>query len=204
MARPRVHDENLRSTLLEHTGRLITENGVAALSLRALAKDAGTSTTAVYSLFGGRSALLAALFEESFNSFGQAQRAVPVTGDVVDDLLALGHAYWTWAQGHPHLYGVMFSQVLADVPRTPGQFAAAGTAIEPLANAVAAGVRSGVLTGDPVTITFAIWAAVHGVVSLAMADCTPGEIVIDEAMFAATAMATVRGFLTQPGPSQLA
>ncbi len=57
------------------------------------------------------------------------------------------------------------------------------------------GVRTGVLVGDPFTITVAIWAAVHGVVSLAMAGCLPGEMTIDEGLFAATAAATVRGFL---------
>jgi AcrR family transcriptional regulator len=198
MARPRVHDENLRARLLGHAGRLVTENGMAALSLRTLAADAGTSTTAVYSLFGGKSELLGALFEESFHSFGAAQRAVPVTGDVIVDLLALGHAYWTWAQEHPHLYGVMFSQVLADFARTPEQLAASATTIEPLAGAVAAGVRSGVLVGDPFAITFAIWAAVHGVVSLAMAGCLPGDMIIDEGLFTATAAATVRGFRAGP------
>jgi AcrR family transcriptional regulator len=181
--------------LLEHAGRLVTENGMAALSVRAVAGDAGTSTTAVYSLFGGKSELLGALFEESFVSFGTAQRAVTVTGDVVDDLMALGQAYWAWARGHPHLYGVMFSQVLADFPRTAEQLNAAATTIEPLSTAVTAGVRTGVLVGDPFTITVAIWAAVHGVVSLAMAGCLPGEMTIDEGLFAATAAATVRGFL---------
>lgn len=198
MARPRVHDENLRARLLEHAGRLVTENGTGALSVRTVASDAGTSTTAVYSLFGGKSELLAALFEESFDSFGAAQRAVHVTGDVVDDLAALGQAYWTWARGHPHLYSVMFSQVLARFPLTPEQSKAAGTTIEPLRAAVTAGVQSGVLTGDPATITFAIWAAVHGVVSLAMAGCLPGDNTIDEGLFTATATATVRGFLTRP------
>src|SRR3954469_7471977 len=105
MARPRVHDENLRSQLLETAGRLVTEEGIAALSLRTLAAKAGTSTTAVYSLFGGKPALLGALFEESFTSFGKSQRAVPITGDALTDLTALGRAYWRWARRHPHLYG---------------------------------------------------------------------------------------------------
>lgn len=183
--------------MLEHAGRLVTENGMTALSLRTLAADAGTSTTAVYSLFGGKSELLGALFEESFSSFGAAQRGVPITGDVIVDLAALGHAYWTWAQSHPHLYSVMFSQVLADFARNSEQAIAAVSTIEPLSSAVAAGVRSGHLQGDSSTITFAIWAAVHGVVSLSLAGCLSGELVVDEALFTAAAAATVRGFLKQ-------
>ena len=198
MARPRVHDENLRSRLLEHAGRLVTERGMAALSLRALAADAGTSTTAVYSLFGGKPALLGALFEESFSSFGASQQAVPVTGDTVTDLMALGRAYWWWAREHPHLYGVMFGQALGGFVCTPEQAASAEATIKPLADVVGSAVRGGIMFGDPMTITFAIWAAVHGVVSLVLAERAPDDEVARAHLFDATALAIVRGWMRQP------
>ncbi len=65
----------------------------------------------------------------------------------------------------------MFSQVL---PRMPEQLNAAATAIEPLG------------------------AAVHVVVSIAMDGCLPSQMTIDDGLFAATAAATVRGFLAGP------
>jgi AcrR family transcriptional regulator len=198
MARPRVHDENLRSQLLEHAGRLVTERGMGALSLRALAADAGTSTTAVYSLFGGKPALLGALYEESFSSFGTSQDAVPVTGDTLTDLMALGRAYWSWARGHPHLYSVMFGQALGGFVCTPEQAATAEATIGPLAAVVRSGVETGVLSGDPMTVTFAIWAAVHGVVSLVMADRGPADEVVRAHLFDATALAVVRGWMSRP------
>src|SRR6478672_3084301 len=83
MARPRLHDDNLRSRLLANAGRLVTERGVDGLSLRSLAATTSTSTTAIYALFGGKIGLLGALFDESFDSFGTAQRAVPLSGDTV-------------------------------------------------------------------------------------------------------------------------
>ena len=116
---------------------------MAALSLRTLAAEVGTSTTAVYSLFGGKPALLGALFEESFSSFGASQQAVPVTGDTLADLLALGRAYWTWARAHPDLYGVMFGQVLGGFACTPEQEASAEATIGPLSTAVRSGGRIG-------------------------------------------------------------
>ena len=195
MARPRIHDDELRQRLLDQTGRMVTKNGMAALSLRALAAEAGTSTTAVYSLFGGKPALLGALFEESFTSFGASQRAVPVTGDTLTDLLALGRAYWVWARANPHLYVVMFGQVLGGFACTPEQEATAESTIGPLAAAVQSGVESGFLVGDPMTITFAIWAAVHGVVSLVMADRGPVDDAIRAHLFDATALAAVRGWM---------
>ncbi len=199
MARPRVHDENLRERLLDHAGRLVTERGMAALSLRTLAADAGTSTTAVYSLFGGKPALLGALFEESFSSFGASQLAVAVSGDTLTDLMALGRAYWSWAREHPHLYAVMFGQALGGFACTPEQEAAAESTIGPLAAVVRSGVESGVLVGDPMTITFAIWAAVHGVVSLVMADRGPPDEAIRRHLFDATALAAVRGWMARSG-----
>lgn len=201
MARPRVHDENLRSLLLEHAGRMVADRGMGALSLRNLAAEAGTSTTAVYSLFGGRPALFAALFVESFTSFGASQRAVPVSGDTVTDLLGLGRAYWTWARSNPHLYAVMFGQALGGFVCTPEEAATAEETIGPLAEVVRTGVESGVLRGDPMTITFAIWAAVHGVVSLVMADRGPVDEQVRAHLFDATAKSVVRGWLVDPGTS---
>ncbi len=174
---------------------MVTENGMRALSLRSLAAEARTSTTAVYSLFGGKPGLLAALFEESFASFGASQRAVPVTGDVMTDLAGLSRAYWAWARKHPHLYNVMFGQALGGFECTPEQASKAQGTVEPLAGVIDAAVRSGLMIGDPATITFAIWAAVHGVVSLVLAGRAPDDDAAAAHLFEASAAASVRGWL---------
>ena len=193
MPRPRLHDEDLRNRLLERAGRIVAENGVAALSLRGLAGEENTSTTAVYSLFGGKPALLSALFEASFAGFGAAQTAVPVTGDTFTDLAALGWCYREWAHLHPHLYGVMFGGVLAGFDPEPEQAATAEATIEPLAAVVRRGVDRGVLRGDPFTITFSIWATVHGLVSLGLVGCAPPEE-LARPIFEASTIALVRGW----------
>ena len=195
MPRPRVHDDELRARLLTEAGRTVNTTGIAALSLRLLAAQVGTSTSAVYSLFGGKSELLAALYEDAFGQFGAAQRAVPVTGDVLTDFTALGRAYWTWARAHPDLYPVLFSGVLGEVEPTPAQVAAAEATIEPLANLVRSAVDSRAMVGDPGAITFAIWAAVHGAVSLVLAHCAPDDEPTRSRLFDATAGAVIRGWL---------
>jgi AcrR family transcriptional regulator len=68
--RPKVHDAALRLRLLECAGATLSTRGLAALSLRTLAADVGTSTTAVYALFGGKPGLLAALHAEAFARLG--------------------------------------------------------------------------------------------------------------------------------------
>ena len=52
MARPKTYDERLRRTLVDTAAELIAAHGAEALALRPLAERAGTSTNAVYSLFG--------------------------------------------------------------------------------------------------------------------------------------------------------
>ena len=184
--------------LLEQAGRTVAAGGIRALSLRRLAVQAGTSTTAIYALFGGKPGLLGALFEESFTSFGAAQLDAPVTGDSLSDLAALAAAYWTWARGHPDLYSVMFGQVVADLHPTAEQAAAAATTIEPLVGLVRSAIASGLLAGDEWTIAFAIWSAVHGAVTLVMAGCGPPDEAAAAELFQITARAAVRGWLTRP------
>jgi len=54
MGRPREHDEATRAALLEAAERIVADRGPTALSVRAVAEAAGTSTRAVYSLFGSK------------------------------------------------------------------------------------------------------------------------------------------------------
>jgi AcrR family transcriptional regulator len=176
-------------------GRTVHSTGIASLSLRSLAGQVGTSTSAVYSLFGGKSELLGALYEEAFAQFGAAQRDVPVTGDLQLDFTALADAYWAWARANPDLYPVLFSTVLGDVEPKPAQAAAAAATIEPLSQLVQSAVDTGAMVGDPGAITFAIWAAVHGAVSLVLANCSPDDEQTRSDWFDATAGAIVRGWL---------
>ncbi|MEU0193944.1 TetR family transcriptional regulator [Streptomyces afghaniensis] len=62
VARPKTHDESLRLRLLHRAAATVFDRGTAALSLRQLAADVKTSTTAVYSLFGSKAGLLDSLY----------------------------------------------------------------------------------------------------------------------------------------------
>ena len=110
--RPKVHDAALRLRLLECAGATLSTRGLAALSLRTLAADVGTSPTAVYALFGGKPGLLAALHAEAFARLGARLNAVPLGADPVEDLVALGRAYRDAALADPHFYEVMFGGAL--------------------------------------------------------------------------------------------
>lgn len=171
MGRPKVHDDALRARLLERAAALVFEDGVGALSLRRLAGGAGTSTTAVYSLFGNKAGLLESLYREAARRFGARLAQVDLSDDPVDDIVRLGIAYRDYARGEPHLYGVLFARL--DEP-DPEAGAEAAQTIEPLIDAVRRGQAAGRLVDVPATrIALSCWGMAHGLVSLELAGTVP-------------------------------
>lgn len=174
MARPRTHDEALRLKLLDRAGELIAADGPKALSLRKLAADAGTSTTAVYSLFGSKPDLVNALYTEGFRRFGLRMAGTKLTGDPVDDLVALGTAYRASALADPHLYGIMFTKSVPGFEPNSDAEQRARATMEPLVEVIRAAIAAGVFVDvPPETIAVGAWAFVHGLVSLELSGNLP-------------------------------
>ena len=172
MARPKVHDEALRSRLLERAAVIAFERGMDALSLRRLASDAGTSTTAVYSLFGNKAGLVDGLFREATRQFAAGLATVEPSDEPVEDVVRLGLAYREYAVGEPHLYAIMFGRREEGLPDELAEDAAA--TIVPLVDAVRRGQAAGALAGGPPErIALACWATAHGLVSLELAGTVP-------------------------------
>ncbi|UOQ88370.1 TetR/AcrR family transcriptional regulator [Agromyces endophyticus] len=165
MARPPVHDEALRGRLLDVTAEVVARDGAAKAALRDIARSAGTSTSAIYTLFGGKGELLAAVIEHGFESFAAAQHDAAPGG-----LRALGVAYREWAIAHPALYRLMFDGSLDDFADCEPDPAAASDSLVPLQAAIAA-------TGSPDVArdAVAVWAQVHGAVSLEFAGVAPPD-----------------------------
>jgi AcrR family transcriptional regulator len=174
MPRPKVHDEALRVRLLEQAVRTLSEDGPDALSLRKLAAQVDTSTTAVYSLFGGKPGLLNAVYEEAFARFGQRLDAVEPTADPLADLAALGAAYRSSALEEPHFYQVMFGPVGGAMTPEPESVVRGLDTFRPLLDAVRRAIDAGLLREeDPVRIATSMWATVHGLVSLELRALLP-------------------------------
>jgi AcrR family transcriptional regulator len=174
--RPKTHDDALRVRLLDRAGELLSTQGASALSLRKLAADADTSTTAVYSLFGGKPALVRELYVEAFDRLGRRLHAVTPTGDPRTDLVRLGLAYRDSALADPHLYAVMFGDAIPGFEPDEDAHALALAALAPLQDTIATGVDTGVFTGPTEPMTMACWASVHGFVSLELTGALPSEL----------------------------
>src|SRR5438045_8769349 len=75
-----------RRALIEAAARLIATEGAAALTLRRVADEVGTSTMAIYTHFGGMSELRRAVRQEGFARLAARAARVRETDDPVADL----------------------------------------------------------------------------------------------------------------------
>lgn len=176
MPRPKVHDEELRTGILDSAGRALTANGPHGLSLRAIAADAGTSTSAVYSLFGGKPELVHALYTEAFRRFREHLVRVPETEDPLEDLIRLGVAYRRNALENPHLYSIMFGRPVPGFEPGADACETGSGAFDVLRGVVRRAVSCGLIHEPTEQATMRAWALVHGLVSLELADAVPPDV----------------------------
>ncbi|GAB3295775.1 TetR/AcrR family transcriptional regulator [Parasphingorhabdus pacifica] len=181
MARPRAHDEALRTRLLERAGELLNTDGPEGLSLRRLAGDVNTSTTAVYSLFGGKPGLIRELYVEGFRRLGDRMERVALSNDPAADLTALGHAYRESALANHNFYSLMFGNAVPNFAPDAEARAQSRRSLRALEETVRRAIESDVFTGtEPNEVVFAAWGLVHGLVSLELNGSLPSETLSDE------------------------
>jgi AcrR family transcriptional regulator len=126
VGRPKEHDETTRAALLAAAERIIDEEGPDAAGVRCVAELVGTSTRAVYSVFGSKQGLLEALAIRFFEELQAATDAIPLTDDPAADLVnAAMNAWRRTVLRHPSLYRLVFLRLVPDLELGPefGQIA---------------------------------------------------------------------------------
>jgi len=120
VGRPREHNDATRAALRAAAERLIAEGGPAAFSVRAVADEAGTTTRAVYALFGSKDGLLIdALAQSAFEFLYTEIEALAATDDPVSDLLDVGDVFRRLVVEHPAWYRIAFQRVVPDLQPGP-------------------------------------------------------------------------------------
>jgi AcrR family transcriptional regulator len=112
---PRTARERARLEITQEildTGRAhLARDGAAALSLRAVARDLGMVSSAVYRYVPNRDALLTMLIVDAYDSLGEsvekAEKTAPREGYLAR-FLATCHAVRAWALAHPHEYALIY------------------------------------------------------------------------------------------------
>ena len=195
MGKRRDSRERTEAQIIELGRRHLVKHGAAGLSLRAIARDLGMVSSAVYRYVSSRDELLTLLLVDAYTELADAvdgaRDAVPDLWS--DDVIAIAHAARGWATANPASWALLYGSPVpgyhAPAERTVGP----GTrVVSALFDAVAAGIATGdiMLTNspapqpmssdferlrqefgfpgdDPVIVKcFAVWAGIVGAISL--------------------------------------
>jgi AcrR family transcriptional regulator len=107
-ARERVRAE-LTAEITEAARRQLAEVGAAALSLRAVARELGMASSALYRYFPSRDDLLTRLIIDGYDTLGEAaEKADDPTAPPEQRWLAICRAVRDWAREHPHEYALLY------------------------------------------------------------------------------------------------
>ena len=107
-ARP-YHHGDLRRALIDAARRLLESEGPSALSLRAVAREAGVSPAAPYHHFKDKGELLDAVAGEGWMMLDQAIVAAKASAPSIHAAMTeIGVAYVCFATNNPALYRVMY------------------------------------------------------------------------------------------------
>lgn len=118
---PRTARARARATLTQEivdTARThLATAGAAGLSLRAVARDLGMASSAVYRYFPSRDDLLTRLIIDAYDGVGDAASAADAElarADLVGRWMAIAHATRDWALAHPQEWGLIYGTPVPD------------------------------------------------------------------------------------------
>ncbi|SFI56098.1 MULTISPECIES: TetR/AcrR family transcriptional regulator [Amycolatopsis] len=158
-------ESSSRERLLQAALTVLVEQGVAGLTVRGLAGAAGSSTIGVYTRFGGRTGVLDALYERTFELLHEELAALPpVSGDPLPDVLAFARTYREFALESPARYAFMFERAVPGYDPDPDlRMLAQRNTYDLLAERVRPAAGPGL---DEDSAGYLVWTAMHGLVSL--------------------------------------
>lgn len=191
------HHGDLRRQLISVGEEVLTERGLAALSLREVARRLGVSHNAPFKHFSSREALLAAMAEQGFEDLAARQaQAAAGGGDQV--MLARGLIYVTFALERPALFRLMFSGEV-DRERFPALAVRAETSLQQVTRHIGEAFGEEA-AGDA---TLSAWAFVHGLANLLLDGQIPPALRAgrsDEGIAKAVIAAMAHGLGYPAGP----
>ena len=163
MGRPKEHDDATRERLLQAAEHLSATKGFDALTVRAVAEEAGTTTRAVYALFGSKDGLEQALHQGMYTRLRDLERGRRRREDPRADLLELALSYRRWAVERPERYAAAIHRL--GQPRRPASEAGVAVsreALDELRQAVQRCHDAGLLAVETDDAVIHMRAVVHG------------------------------------------
>jgi AcrR family transcriptional regulator len=162
VARAKLRTPELREHVLSVAAGLLAREGAGGLTTRSIAREAKTSTPAVYELFGDKSGLIRELFFEGFRRLRRELDAVPESADPRADLVALVAIYRDFVRRNPELSQLMFSRPFTDFDPGPSELEASGSVRVFVIERVRRCLDAGLLHGGQTDIAHALIALTQG------------------------------------------
>ena len=135
----------------------LAEVGAAALSLRAVAREVGLVSSAVYRYFPSRDELLTALIIEAYDAVGaaaEAARDAASGASARECWVAVWRSVRAWAQAHPAQYALIYGSPVPGYSAPPDTLSAAGR-VGVVLGAIATAGKADVDPGEAVTTSVA-------------------------------------------------
>ncbi|OBK46268.1 TetR family transcriptional regulator [Mycobacterium gordonae] len=146
--------EQIESKIVETGRRHLLEHGAAGLSLRAIARELGMVSSAVYRYVANRDELLTLLLIDAYSDLAEAVRQArdsTESNSWSEDVLAITHAVRVWAIAHPARWALLYGSPVPGYHAPPDRTVGVGTrVVADLFDAIAAGITTGdiMLTSD--------------------------------------------------------
>ncbi|PRY66993.1 TetR family transcriptional regulator [Glaciihabitans tibetensis] len=160
---------NLREEIIEAAERLLAEFGPGdAVTLRAIAREAGIAAPSIYPHFADRDSILDAVVSRTFRNLAQACRdAGDAAPDGTSEVAAISVAYVRYAREFPGRYRILFERSTRNIASPPHAYTDGIQAFGVLVTALERASRetesdSSLIERD----AQALFAALHGIASL--------------------------------------
>jgi AcrR family transcriptional regulator len=150
--------DHVRSVAVE----LLARDGVAGFTARRVAREAETSTPAVYELFGDKGGLIRELFFEGFRLLHRHLETLPDSDDPRADLVALVTLYRGFVRENPVLSEVMFAHPFTDFEASKPELRAGNSVRSIIVARVRRCIEAGILQGEETDIAHVLVALAQG------------------------------------------
>lgn len=150
-ARERVRAE-ITGEILRAGRRHLATDGAAALSLRAIARDLGMASSAVYRYVASRDELLTRLIIDAYDSLGAAAEAVGAgagRGDLAGRWSAICRAVRDWALANPNEWALIYGSPVPGYAAPADTIGPASRVSNLLVQILAEAAERGVALPDP-------------------------------------------------------
>jgi len=170
VSRPKLRTPELRERVLDTAVELLAREGVGGFTTRGVAREAQTSTPAVYELFGDRAGLLREVFFEGFRLLRRELDALPRSDDPRADLIGLAAIYRDFMRERPVLAQLMVSRPFADFDPSRSELDAGASVRTFIIERVRRAIDAGLLHGDETDLAHVLVALVQGLIAAESAE----------------------------------